>query len=159
MNSLSLERAVAGDRLMKIGFGGVRAANQLPRNRGVFTSFIINTHPSDKPGEHWQAVFFDSRNRAHFFCSYGSLPSKTTKKFILRNSTVFLYNSRRLQHRLATSCGLYCLYFLWHKCRGLPVTQLQTKDLCSNERLIHQFARKYFKLLTNPGQYGRNLYC
>lgn len=159
MNTSTLDRIVRADRWMKIGFGGVRAKNQLPRDRGRLTSFIINTHPSNKPGEHWQAVFFDNRNRASFFCSYGTLPSKIIKKFILQNSLSMKYNTRRLQHRRATSCGLYCLYFLWHKSRGLPVTHLQTRDPCTNERIIHEFARENFKLLANPGQYGRVQYC
>jgi len=159
MNTSTLDRIVRADRRMKIGFGGVRAMNQLPRNRKHFVSFIINTHPSSKSGEHWQAVFFDVRNRASFFCSYGTPPSNVVKKFIIENSLSFEYNSCRLQHRRATSCGLYCLYFLWHKSRGLPVTQLRSRNPCTNERIIHQFARENFKLLANPGLYGSVQYC
>lgn len=159
MDTSTLDRIARADRRIKIGFGGVLAKNQLPYHRGHLNSFIINTHPSNKPGEHWQALFFDVRNRGYFFCSYGTRPNNVVQQFILNNSDSFEYNIYQLQHRQATSCGLYCLYFLWHKCRGLPVTQLQTRDPCTNEKTLHQFARENFKLLANPGQYGSVKYC
>lgn len=159
MDTSTLDRIVRSDPIMKIGFGGVRALNELPIYRGHFRSFIINTHPSYKSGEHWQAIYFDVRNRASFFCSYGTAPSKQVKKFILNNSTRLDYDSFRLQHRQTSSCGLYCLFFLWHKSRGLPVSQLRSPDPCTNERRIHQFAREHFKLLANPGQYGSVQFC
>lgn len=159
MNTSTLDRIVHADSRMKIGFGGVLPKDKLPRNRGVLKSFIINTHPSNKPGEHWQAVFFDAHNRASFFCSYGTPPTGVVKKFLIENSSSVRYNSFRLQHRRATSCGLYCLYFLWHQSRGLPITQLRMGDPCANEQLLHRFAHKHFKLLANPGQYGSVQYC
>ncbi|MEQ2301665.1 hypothetical protein AMECASPLE_038394 [Ameca splendens] len=35
--------------------------------------FIVNTHPSHMPGEHWLALTLDENGEASFFDSYGSL--------------------------------------------------------------------------------------
>lgn len=159
MNTVTLDRIARADAKIKIDFGGVLPKNLLPLSRGRFKSFILNTDPSYRRGQHWQSVHFDNRRHASFFCSYGTAPTGVVKKFILENSDTFSYNSIRVQHRMTTSCGLFCLFFLWHKTRGIPITQLRTRDPCANERLIRQFTRLHFKLLPNPGELGSTQFC
>lgn len=149
MDSLTITRLALADPQMKRGFGGVYPKDKLPHSRRHYQSFVVNTHPSTKRGEHWQAVYFDKHNHAHFFCSFGNPPIAQVKNFIIRNCISFDFNPHQYQHNRTTSCGLFCLFYLWHRTRGLPISQLRIADVCANENLIRQFARRHLKTLSD----------
>ena len=74
MNTLQLKRALEHNTFTKKIFGGVFAADELPK---VITSpcgFVANTDPSTEPGTHWVAFYFPSRDKGEFFDSYGYPP-------------------------------------------------------------------------------------
>ena len=78
-------------------------------------AIVCNTHDSDRPGEHWVAMYVDNERRGDYFDSYGLQP---------------------LQSPLSTVCGQYCVAFLMFRCRDASMnafTRLFTTDLVAND--------------------------
>ena len=72
MNTLQLKRALERDTFTKKIFGGVFAADELPKTFDTFPcGLVANTDPSTEPGTHWVAFYFPSRDKGEFFDSYG----------------------------------------------------------------------------------------
>ncbi|GFU63399.1 uncharacterized protein F54H12.2 [Trichonephila clavipes] len=133
-----------------VWFLGVYSSDKLPKQRKRYRSFIVNTDPAHFKGRHWQAIYFRQDNHCVFFCSYGTRPQYDIEQFIIENSTSFEWNENILQHPNTMTCGLFCLYFLWHISRGLPINRLQNGNHCANERLVQNFVQRYFKLVQVP---------
>ena len=70
MNTLQLKRALERNTFTKKIFGGVFAADELPRVMNTFPcGFVANTDPSTEPGMSWVAFYFPSRDKGEFFDS------------------------------------------------------------------------------------------
>ena len=64
MNTLQLKRALEHNPSTKKIFGGVFAADELPKTFDTFPyGFVANTDPSTEPGTHWVAFYFPSRDK------------------------------------------------------------------------------------------------
>ena len=67
MNTLQLKRALERNTFTKKIFGGVFAADELPKVITYFPcGFVANTDPSTEPGTHWVAFYFPSREKENF---------------------------------------------------------------------------------------------
>ncbi|GFU14819.1 uncharacterized protein TNCV_2807341 [Trichonephila clavipes] len=141
MDSLVLNRLSLSDSRLRYGFSGVYSSDKLPKQRKRYRSFIVNTDPAYFKGRHWQAIYFRQDNHCVFFCSYGTRPQYDIEQFIIENSTSFEWNENILQHPNTMTCGLFCLYFLWHISRGLPINRLRNGNHCANERLVQNFVQ------------------
>ncbi|GFQ85286.1 uncharacterized protein TNCT_579341 [Trichonephila clavata] len=159
MDTQTLLRLARSDPIIARRFGGVFASDQLPNNRGYYRSFIVNTDSSLEKGTHWQAMFFDEADKCTFFCSYGTDPRRNIKVFIDKNSTEVEWNSKILQHFRTTSCGLFCLYFLWHISRKLSIHRLRETHVCENERIVTCFAQNQLKLTNHATFLTSNQQC
>lgn len=115
MNTRQLLSAFARDPcLSRMGDVGVYPVDSVRVLSGGSRAYIFNTDPSWKGGEHWVAVFVGAPSGAvEYFDSYGRPPPPQLK---LGGS--YVWNRRRLQGPLEIICGLYCLYFLRHRCEG-----------------------------------------
>jgi len=119
MNSLELERIINCDNLLKKTFLGIFAADQL-----VFKvakkpcCLIANTDPSNMPGQHWVAIYFDAHGKAEYFDSYGQQPSDAFVLFMKKNAMRMNVNEKRLQSNDTFVCGMYCVYFLFYRVRS-----------------------------------------
>ena len=71
MNTTEIDRFVRGDDACRGIFQGVFSADTLPEKPRLL---VGNTDPSDKPGNHWIAVFVDSTGRGEYFDSFGRKP-------------------------------------------------------------------------------------
>ena len=69
MNTLQIKRALERDTFTKKIFGGVFAADELPKTITSPCGFVANTDPSTEPGTHWVAFYFPSREKGEFFDS------------------------------------------------------------------------------------------
>ena len=69
MNTLQIKRALERNAFTKKIFGGVFAADELPKLNTFPCGFVANTDPSTEPGTHWVAFYFPSRDKGEFFDS------------------------------------------------------------------------------------------
>ena len=91
-------------------------------------SAVINTAKKEELGKHWVVVWFDGA-QTHYFDPAGHPPQ--------RHGLTFDYHTTRRWQPIGTStCGLYCLWFLWHISRKWTIYDLEKKyDAVENELL------------------------
>lgn len=94
-------------------FLGVYPSDKLPATIPTPCSMIINTKPSGHDGEHWVAIYFNKENYADYFCSYGIEPDSAFIRFMKKHSKAWNYTTKRLQSNFATTCGQYCVFFIF----------------------------------------------
>ena len=106
---------------------------------------VINTDPHDGPGQHWVAVFCDTRPelaypRVTYFDSYAEYPEKEIRTLMKRwkeqwDSTGIhkkpmrmTYNKTRHQYK-DSECGMYCLYYHYACLLGIPMAERIPDDV------------------------------
>ena len=105
--------------------------NLLPKNINSERSFIVNSDISTGKGEHWVSIFFPLNSPPEFFDSLGKCPSSYSHfllNFLIENSPKgFIYNYIRLQDKQSSNCGLFCIYFLYHRLKGFAFEEIMDK--------------------------------
>ena len=101
------------------------------------TAIVCNTHDADQPGEHWIAMYVDTKRRGDYFDPYGMEPQYIEfKNFMNEHCSEWVPNDRTLQSPMSTVCGQYCVAFVLLRCRNVSMhefTRLFTTDLVAND--------------------------
>lgn len=146
LSSKDLEQFLFNDSVLLNNVGGIFSVDNLPENVNFKKIFIINSDPSYLPGEHWLAVFFPSNSLPEFFDSFGKSPSQYSQSIfnflIEKDSRGFVYNCKRIQSTQATSCGLFCLYYLYFRIRGFTFASIMERfgrNLEHNDVIVSDF--------------------
>ena len=147
MDTLHIERLAIAHNALSSCFHGVYPLDGLPNHLQFYpAALVVNTHPRHKRGEHWVAIFVNSKRRAVYFDSYGLPPlKKRLVTFLNRNTSRWTYSSKVLQHPLTVLCGGYCLYFLVKKAQGHSLVSILSSfkhDLELNDRKIYRFLKR-----------------
>lgn len=98
------------------GFAGVFSLDRLPRSwshRPPYR-FIVNTHTSNLPGEHWIAVSFESNGKIYAFDPMGFYyPSKLVQYLSqFKKHRPIIFNRFPFQKPSSKKCGQFCLSWL-----------------------------------------------
>lgn len=93
-----------GKKLFKTKFGGAIASDQLPKKINK-KYYIVNTDPSDKPGQHWMGV-----TEKYIYDSFGR-SAEELKEFIFDRKLINKNNNRDQSYN-ETNCGQRSLAFL-----------------------------------------------
>ena len=90
--------------------------------------FVCNTDPNNKPGAHWQAVYFNGKPNGslEFYDSFGDKPDMMQRKWFkgiaskLHPTTPLKCKINRIQNQSNTSanCGFFACRFLMDKFNG-----------------------------------------
>ena len=113
-----LEELLQKDPFTKQIYAGVLARDELPDKVKYPSCFIVNTKPRHHSGEHWLAIFYDSKGHADFFDSYGNPPSFfKLESFIERTSKSWSFNKIRIQG-YSSFCCYYSLLYLLERARN-----------------------------------------
>ena len=152
MDTGDLLRAVKEDPIVSETFGSILPRDKLPTGklRDFPRSYIVNTDSSQGPGKHWVAFYFENERSAEFFDSYGYKPLQLATEFetfLSRNAEHWIHNEKRLQGDFSTVCGQFCLLFLYHRCRGISMTdiiQMFSKDTDVNDVLVNEFVNSVY---------------
>ena len=127
MNTHQLQECMRQDPYMRDTCVGCFPLDQLPKNPGRQPfGLVANTEPSNKPGEHWVAVWVDGRGRGEYFDSYGRPPKLELQRHIKNwapNGWHQVIDGDPIQELLSTVCGQHCLWFLYRRARGREYTQ------------------------------------
>lgn len=148
-----LLHSVSSDLLIHQEAGGIFSVDKLPQTEILKRSYIINTDPSFLPGKHWVVAYFPQNSPAEFFDSLGRSPSYYSP-FIVNFLThsqnkQFKHNLQVLQPSNSSTCGLYCLFFLYYRARSITFEQILnmfSKDLEHNDNVIVEFFCHHFGL-------------
>lgn len=134
MNTIQIYQELKKDHYANKIFKSVYARDQLPYKFRKPCAFVVNTHKSNQPGQHWLAFYFDNNGSCEFFDSFGLHPSRYNfNDYILKNSNSFKYNNNQIQHASSSYCGHYCVYFIMLKARGVSLETIQKIFSDSNQ--------------------------
>jgi hypothetical protein len=129
LNSIQITEILRKDKCTQNRFIGVFARDELPTRLVYPCCFVLNTHTSDLPGEHWLALHYDVKKICHFYDSYGLHPDYySLTNYITRTSSGWYFNSSQSQSFNSFICGYYCVLFLMLKCRKLDYLIYDFKD-------------------------------
>jgi hypothetical protein len=128
MNSIEINKLFKNYKC----YVGTYARNMLPTafiKQRPF-ALIMNTDPIEKPGQHWVAVFVDTKNNAEYFDSYGFQPLHQDVYNFFENQKInnLLYNTKQFQGVTATTCGQYCVTFLKLRCQNISFNEIVLLD-------------------------------
>lgn len=125
LNTNQILELIHHDQYSRQNFIGVFPRNFLPKRLKYPCSFIINTDPADKEGQHWLAFYFDQNKHCEFFDSYGNSPLfYKLEKYIFEHSLSSSFNHTPLQSNFSRLCGYYCCLFIFFRSRGLKLDDL-----------------------------------
>ncbi len=93
------------------GFLGCWPSDKLPKFRTV-CSLIINTDPSDRPGEHWIGLVMNNRNCFYFDPLGAPILSLTVLKKLAARFKTATFCNKQIQHLASDSCGLFVAAFI-----------------------------------------------
>ena len=102
--------------------------------------YVVNLDTSQQPGSHWIAIKISkSKCKNEYFESHGlGPPTVCFKKFMKYN---YIYNSKRLQHSLSTTCAQWCIYCIWRKCQGWSLRNIlkpcYSKNFLINDHVLN----------------------
>ncbi len=130
----------------------VCAKNELKYVNEENFCIIFNTSNNDTKGKHWCALyksidieeiqFFDSFGLPYYY--YGS----DVVEFLRKKSKVVRYNSRQLQPNSSSTCGMFCLYFIYKRMCGISFDEflsLFSSNKFKNATLVYNFVSNSFK--------------
>ena len=120
---------------------------------------VMNCDSHNGPGSHWIA-WFVTASTIFFFDSMGRSPRdhslpKEFGLFIKNKKQKVLYNHKVVEGIFSRSCGHFCIYVLWHLCRGNKWKNILNRfdnnetleSTLSNDKLVRNFVKKIKKKL------------
>lgn len=140
MKTEELEEYMMRDEYIREYYGGVVARDQLPVVIQKPSIFIVNSDPAGLPGKHWLAVFFTTVNE--HFDSAGFYPIAALEAELISHGPRFQYNDKRVQAYRSDTCGLFCLFYCYFRCRGYmfsEIINMFSDNLQINEHVVEQF--------------------
>jgi hypothetical protein len=101
-------------------FKGVYPLDLIPTIKKKPIAIIVNTHPSDKPGEHWVTIIISRNGIGEYFDSFGLPPLHAEfVKYLDKNCEKgWRFNPIPLQNQNSTTCGHYCVLYVIFRCLG-----------------------------------------
>ena len=143
-----IRRALKNNRETREYFVDVVAGDLLPNRRNQRGIYVVNTHPHDKPGEHWTIVEY-TPTTVIYFDPYGGPPHPTIMKHLRRTKALrgkrLLYAAIRRQGYRHT-CGFYCIYYVLTRTNGQYDMNIFNSDLDFNDRMVQRIVTRRFNV-------------
>lgn len=145
MNRNEIANVLMSDPITAKWYKGVFCSDEIPVLRER-SAIVINTDDSTKPGSHWIAVFVENKDTIEMFDSFGRSPHAFGENIssFTSNYKYVLHNDIWFQHPDSIVCGVYCIYYIWMKSRGIALFQIQER-LKGNVSRDIEFSEKMTK--------------
>lgn len=152
MNTIELTSVIRKRVVTGTDFIGVLACDQLPEHKlcKYPAMLVVNTHPSDRPGEHWVAIYITKQKHGYFFDSFGNPPGcdrfpEEIINFLNHNCYEMSYSRKQVQNNRSTTCGQHCVFFLCHIQKGLSyarVIGMYRDNVVNNDAMVCRFVSR-----------------
>ena len=127
MNREDLQRLIDKDAVTASVSWGVFARDELPKGTLLPGAYVVNSH--NAPGRHWFLLYVGDNIEL-----YDSL-GKSPRHYNLNMNCV--YSKDKIQSNDTVTCGLFVLYFLYWRSRGIPMKMLTESLKKNGEEIIH----------------------
>lgn len=148
MNTSQILQAIRNDAISLKKFRGIFPSDKIPQPCSA-GYYIVNLDSSTEPGSHWICLKI-GKFQNEFFDSYGFAPRNKTFKKILGNK--YIYNKKKLQNELSTTCGQWCLFYIYYSCRGKKMSdifsQFSARHKYVNDIQVNTFTSRRLKTKT-----------
>lgn len=151
LSTKQIWRALANDTTANKYFIGVFPSDKLPESPPIPSCFVFNTDPSDKPGQHWVAMFIDEKKTCEYFDSFGIEPNLPAVTDYIKNNCVGLWhNATRVQSHMTAACGAHCIYYLLMRCRNVRMSSPEyfISQPFQNDCFVTEFINKHCNMKT-----------
>lgn len=152
MNTSEITRMLRADTVTRHVFIGTFAADQMPVINQYPCAFVVNFDPHTKPGSHWIAYFFTADGQGEYFDSYGRHPTGRFLTKLRKHSKDWLSNNTQVQNHASSTCGQYCIMFLYFRARGTSMKEFlsyfSSRDFAYNDNLIVELVSRCFHVST-----------
>lgn len=153
MNADEIASALRSNDVTGTIFCGVYAADSVPITFAVLpASCVVNTDPTDEPGQHWIALFQCQAGVLEYFDSYGKDPAYHQLHLLpLITENRLVKQDYKLQSDLTTVCGQYAMFFIYNRCIGKSysdILKLFSRDVYANDKMVRRFVNRTFQLKT-----------
>lgn len=140
LNSNELALYMLKDPYIRQFYGGVLAIDELELLVLKPKIYIVNTDPRSESGEHWFCIFLI--DTPEHFDSSGFKPRPNVEEYLIVHGPEYMYNNVRVQSYTSETCGLFCLFYCYFRCRGfsfLDVMNMFSSNLILNESIVKYF--------------------
>lgn len=151
MDNITLGKICKNDSVVTRIFDGVYALDTIPTRLIAPVALIVNTDPINEMGEHWIAMYIDSQYRGEYFDSFAMQPTPYFVNYMNNNCTEWIYNNKCLQNAFTSTCGQYCLFYLYYRCRGKSMSEILnmfTSNYVRNDESVIKFVRNKYNVKT-----------
>ena len=140
LNTNELASFMLKDPIIRRFYGGVHAIDQLKYINSNNKVYIINLDKIKDPGSHWICIFtFDT---PEYFDPAGFPPNSDLFEYLVFKGPKYLTNTSRVQSHISSSCGVFCLFYCYYRCRGFSFSDIMSifsDDLLVNECIVTNF--------------------
>ena len=145
LTTVELNNILMKNPVTKKSFIGTFPGCVIPSIKSRRYSFITNTELHHEHGEHWNA-WVVRENKVLFFDSFGRDPRDPSfpkiYKDILHRFEGFKYNKTQIQNFMSSTCGYYCIHFIYVLSLGLDFEFYMseyTDDFLKNDIAVIDF--------------------
>jgi hypothetical protein len=150
VNTREIDRFIRSDDACRGIFQGVFNIDTLPEKPRLL---VCDSYPSNRPGNHWIALFVDSTGRTEYFNSFGQPPFNVFKDYMNKHCTGWILNTKQLQGFVSSYCGFYYCFYCMLRCRSSDLTRivyLFGRDTGVNDSVVNSFACDILWLGSRP---------
>ena len=142
---------------LKRYFLGIFNVDTIRKNIPVNHFLICNTDLSSGPGQHWFVLFRYSVSELECFDSLAVGADRQTflRSVKFRGIRELHYNQSPVQLPTSTTCGHFCLFFIFERLHNLDfefsefLNELFTENLDQNELIVSEFYRNHYNGFIN----------
>ena len=148
MKSEDLFKYLEKDNKSLSKFNGIFAIDDLIFPISDMNGYLIcNTDESYNKGKHWVVIYIDkNKKEVEYFDSLGKRPCERFIKFMREDSNNYIiHNTKKLQSSLSDSCGFFCLYFIYFRCRNINYKSIIdnfSSSTYENEKHVEKFIKQ-----------------
>lgn len=152
MDETEIKSIMYNNKITRSIFRGTYAKNEtIPFiNTKTPSAYIINYDTRSEEGSHWVAIFI--RNDILFYfdslCLDFTLDPLMFNNILSLKKLFIVSNPARLQSLTTSTCGLYCLLFIYFLARNIPystfLNYFKRNDYAYNEKYVLNLYSKIF---------------
>ena len=136
------------DKATKKAFLGVFPINLLPAKipHHLPILFIVNTNPSNLPGQHWKAVYVSKDRNGEVFDSLAMPIDLRLEHWMNKFCRKWTVSKLILQNPFSPSCGAYVLYYILSRLRYNSLTACLApfnESVVINDRIVEEFVQSF----------------
>lgn len=137
-------------RDLKDFYLGCFSSDNYPKDLKPYEFFVVNKDSSSEKGSHWMLVIL-SEKEIEFFDSCGASELFVKQFLKFKNKIVCVYNTTPVQPTNSTSCGEFCIYFVYKRLLNKDqsfskvLNRIFNLDQEKNNRKVLEFCKHLFQ--------------